>query len=66
MWTVVYLAPNKEAADRIAKILSQEGLLTKVRESKSIIEGGSGYIEVLVPEMEVDEAHDILLEIIGG
>lgn len=60
MWAVVFLAKNKKLADRINKILSQEGVLVKLQPVNKSEE--DGYFEVLVLESEVDEAHSILYE----
>lgn len=60
MWAVVYIAPNREEAERIKKILSDEGLLVKLRELGLSQSGHSCSVEVLVPESEVDEALEII------
>ncbi|RDV82098.1 glutamate decarboxylase [Ammonifex thiophilus] len=59
MWTVVYLAPNKREAERIKKLLAEDGaLLVKLRPVGA--EGNCQAYEVLVPEAEVEEALELL------
>ena len=60
MWTVVYIAPNRIIAEQIKGVLSAEGLLVNLRFSGIPHLGDSGSVEVLVPESEVEEAHEIL------
>lgn len=61
MWTVVYIARGKTEADRLKTILSEEGLLVKLRTL-----GGTdtaderAAVELLVPEGEAQEASDII------
>lgn len=60
MWTVVYLAQKEEIAELLRARLEGEGLLVKVRRA-----GGNpdceGY-EVLVPETEIKQAHEIIID----
>lgn len=60
MWAVVYIAPNQKEAERMKKILSDEGLLVKLRELGQSLTGHNCSVEVLVPESEVDEALEII------
>lgn len=64
MWTVIYIAPNKASAERIQGLLSQEGILVKLRAAGVGIET-TGPIEVMVPQGEAEEAHEILTENMG-
>ncbi|HAU31163.1 MAG: Uncharacterized protein XD78_1648 [Desulfotomaculum sp. 46_296] len=61
MWTVVYIAPCMEEAEKIQRLLSREGLLVKIKNigSSSGMPPNSS-IEVLVPELEADEAMEII------
>ncbi|ABR50152.1 conserved hypothetical protein [Alkaliphilus metalliredigens QYMF] len=59
MWTVVYMANTKRDAEKMQKILTEEGFLVKIKPiSKSNEEGTC---EILVPRAEVEEAHHILM-----
>jgi len=62
MWTVVYMAQSKEVADKLNSILSSEGILVKLRPVSKTQDSGDNYFEVLVPESEVEEAHNIIIE----
>ena len=60
MWTVVYIAPNKNIADSLKAILTNEGLLVQLRAIGLPNMGETNAVEILVPESEVDEALEIL------
>lgn len=63
MWTVIYLARNKENAVALQNALEKEGILVKIRATcKDGAEGENCY-EVLVPGAEVEEAHGIIIDI---
>ncbi len=62
MWTVVYIAPSRSAAETLQKVLSGEGLLVQLRNIGLPHGGDSNAVEILVPESEVDEAMEILSE----
>ena len=62
MWTVVYLAKNKKEAEKMNAIITGEGVLVKIRPVSKNANEEEGYYEVLVPEVEVEEAHSILVE----
>jgi hypothetical protein len=55
MWTVLHISPNPAAAEQIKSVLEQEGILVSLRND-------SGVTEVLVSELEAEEAHEILTE----
>jgi hypothetical protein len=63
MWTVVYLAKNKKEADKMSGLITQEGVLVKIQPVSKSANEEEGYYEVLVPEVEVEEAHSILIEL---
>jgi len=60
MWTVVYIAPNRIIAEQLKEILVGEGILVNLRPSGVPHLGDAGSVEILVPELEVEEAHEIL------
>ncbi|QZY56032.1 hypothetical protein [Crassaminicella profunda] len=60
MWTVVYMAHNKADADRIQCHLMNEGFLVKL---KPIGREEEGVFEVLVPNGEAEEAHEVLVNL---
>ena len=66
MWTVIYIAPNKAIAEKYKQILSDEGMLVQLRTIGSIHLGENASVEILVPESEAEDAHDIITEVIGS
>ncbi|MCL6638847.1 MAG: glutamate decarboxylase [Firmicutes bacterium] len=60
MWTVVYIAPNKNEAEKLQKMLTSEGLLVKLRAIGLPQANAVNSVEILVPESEVDEALEII------
>ncbi len=58
MWTVVHIATGRSAADRIANLLKEEGILATTRQSS--VGGQSGLFEIAVLECEVHEAQEII------
>ncbi|MCR4426020.1 MAG: DUF2007 domain-containing protein [Firmicutes bacterium] len=60
MWTVVYIAPNRSEAELVKGLLEGEGLLVMLRPVGVPHLGDAASVEVLVPEAEAEEAHDIL------
>lgn len=65
MWTVVYIAPNSFMAEQLRDKLFREGVLVTLRTVGSSQTGESKSVEVLVPEAEIEEAHEIISETIG-
>lgn len=66
MWTVVYIAPNKAMAENYKSVLSAEGLLVQLRSIGSPNHGDAGSVEILVPESEAEEAHEIIINFRGA
>ncbi len=64
MWTVVYIATSSAAAERLSVVLRQEGLMVSVRAIDSAADG-KGSFEILVPNGEAEEAHEVLTEHLG-
>jgi len=62
MWTVVYMAQNKEVASKLQDVLIGDGILVKLRPISKNNENKDNYYEVLVPESEVEEAHSVIIE----
>ena len=60
MWTVVYIAQNKIRAEKIRDALATEGLLVNLRGLGSDTDNISKVVEILVPESEAEEAHEII------
>jgi len=66
MWTVIYIAPNKAIAEKYKKILSDEGMLVQLRTIGSSHLGEHASVEILVPESEAEEAHEIITSVLGS
>lgn len=64
MWTVIYIAPTKNIAEKYQQSLAEEGLLVQLRPVGSQ-QSNNVSIEILVPESEAEEAHEFLTSIIG-
>ena len=62
MWIVIYITQNKETAMNVKKLLREAGLLVKMRSIG--IRGNEQYgcYEILLPESEVEEGHNVLIE----
>lgn len=64
MWTVIYMTHDKNDIERLKACLEKEGILTMTRPiNTGDAEGpsGEGY-ELLVPDSEVSQAHEIIIE----
>lgn len=60
MWEVVYITSNSEIANKIKEELEKEGILAKIKSSTQ--DDKEGYFEIIVPETDVNEAHNIIIE----
>ena len=61
MWTVVYMIQSKDSALKLQEIFKEKNIHEMIR---PVGENNSNkdYFEVLVPDTEVQKAHDIILE----
>ncbi|WP_425802557.1 glutamate decarboxylase [Desulfitobacterium sp. Sab5] len=66
MWTVIYIATNKAMAEKYKKTLTDEGMLVQLRPIGSAHLGEHASVEILVPESEAEEAHEILTTLMGS
>ena len=66
MWAVVYIAQNKTKAEKIRDMLTAEGLLVNLRGiDVADPDNISRSVEILVPESEAEEAHEIINDILS-
>lgn len=65
MWQVIYIAPNKAAAEQLRDTLAREGILVSLRATSVSTNAGGTHVELLVPQGEAREAHEILNEALG-
>ncbi len=61
MWTVVYMAQNRDKAGILQSVLEQAGILVRVQPVGKM-ENTNDYLEVSVPETEVEQAHSIIID----
>lgn len=62
MWTVVYMACDKQTAKKVEGTLKDEGILVRSREIVVTSRGNRCCIEILVPESEALEAQQVIYE----
>lgn len=62
MWTIVYYAKNKKLAEKLRERLRESGVISKLRPAKGASGGENDKFDVLVPAAEVEEAHDVIIE----
>ncbi|MBQ4518594.1 MAG: flavodoxin family protein [Clostridia bacterium] len=62
MWMVVYVTQSKEAAEKIRTLLQEAGLPVKIRSVNQSGNDQFGCYEVLVPEAELSEAHNLIID----
>jgi hypothetical protein len=60
MWTVVYIASKMMCAEFLKERLISEGMVVTLRSVGMSRAGRGGAIEIMVPESEAEEAHEIL------
>ncbi|MDI3297916.1 MAG: glutamate decarboxylase [Bacillota bacterium] len=63
MWQVLYVAPSREVADRIVRGLAERGFLARVQAGGG--HGGPSTWEILLPEVEIEEAQAALAEVLA-
>jgi menaquinone-dependent protoporphyrinogen IX oxidase len=56
------MAQSKEIATALQELLTEEGILVKLRPISKSHDNSDNYYEVLVPEAEVEEAHSVIIE----
>ena len=60
MWTVIYIAPDSNTAERIKERLTNEGFLVQIRPMNL----SKGQYEILVPKAELKEVQEVLPSIL--
>jgi len=56
------MAQSKDIATKLQELLTNEGILVKLRPISKNSENNDNYFEVLVPEAEIEEAHSVIIE----
>lgn len=62
MWIVLHIAPNRVHAEMIKNMLISEEIIADIRPCGTAFLG-DGMYEVVVPESEVEEARQILVNL---
>ncbi|MGI6666760.1 MAG: glutamate decarboxylase [Bacillota bacterium] len=65
MWKVVYVASGWNEAERLKNHLTRDGLLVMLRTCGCDNDKLAKHVELLVPEIEVAEAHSIIMQLMG-
>jgi len=65
VWTVIYVAPNKQSAETLKDALSREGILVSLRPTGLSTTSGNAHFELMVPEGEAREANEVLNAALG-
>ena len=61
MWTVIYMAQSREAADNLRALLENAGILVKIRPVTKAAEAEANAFEILIPQTEKDESHKVII-----
>ena len=61
MWTVIYMATDKETARKVEEAIKSEGFLVRTRQIMKSKRHGC-CIEVVVPESEAQDASRVIFE----
>lgn len=64
MWKVIYIAPSQHVAKQFIELLTAEGMLVTVRALGGGEVRSHGPVEIMVPQSEASEAHEILTGVI--
>ena len=59
VWIAVYIAPNRRVATILKQFLEIEGILVKLKETKSPVQPENN-VEIMVPELEIEEATEVI------
>ena len=62
MWKVIYIAPTQERAEKMKKLLADNGFLCQLKAVGSRRNGKATAIEISVPVSEAEEAYEVLAE----
>ena len=62
MWKVIYIAPTQEYAEKLKKLLLDNGFLCQLKPVGSRRGSKLVSIEISVPESEAEDANEVLAE----
>ena len=62
MWKVIFIAPTQERAEKIKKLLAENGYLCQLKTVGTHRNGKAASIEISVPVSEAKDAYEVLAE----
>ncbi len=62
MWTVIYITQDKAELDKLRAAFEKYEIIIRIREVNKNDSDSSVY-EILVPDSEISQAHEILLSV---
>ena len=62
MWKVIYIAPTQERAEKLKKLLTDNGFLCQLKQFGSKRKSKIGSFEISVPDSEAEDAYEVLAE----
>lgn len=62
MWKVIYIAPTQERAEKMKKLLADNGFLCQLKTVGTHRNGKPASIEISVPVSEASDAYEVLAE----
>lgn len=62
MWKVIFIAPTQERAEKIKKLLAENGYLCQLKTVGTRRNGKAASIEISVPVSEAKDAYEVLAE----
>ena len=62
MWQVIYIAPTRERAEKLKKLLADNGFLCQLKQVGTKRGGKIVSIEISVPISEAEDAYEVLAE----
>ncbi|MGN0162138.1 MAG: hypothetical protein ACI4EA_00970 [Candidatus Ornithomonoglobus sp.] len=62
MWTVIFVSQDGKKTDILVRILSENGIMTRMKVSREDDFGTETAYEVLVPQTELETAQEIIFD----
>ena len=62
MWKVIYIAPTPERAEKLKKLLADNGFLCQLKQVDARRNSRMVSVEISVPVSEAEDAYEVLAE----
>jgi len=62
VWKVIFIAPTQERAEKLKKLLADNGFLCQLKTVGTHRNGKAASIEISVPVSEANDAYEVLAE----